>query len=335
MKRGSILVLALWSLSLLVVFSVYMGLLIRQKIALVERLSRSENLHYVAFAGVNRAIIELNKGNVADVDSFKESWSNNEGAFRDVWLGNVKFSVSYGYQDYFSRTSKTMYGITDEERKININRANLATLKNLFFNLGLDAQDAQNLAACIIDWRDPDSMLSIPLGSAEGAYYENLPQPYQAKNEDFTHLNELLLVKGVSRGVFDKIKDFITIYGDGKVNINTATPEVLSSLGMDKSLVAKIIAFRYGADELLGTRDDGVFQETGTLLEQLSQTNALSDMEASQLANLASSGSLVTVSANFMIKSTATLGNTIEGAPGKEIVCVVKHTGEILSYAEF
>src|SRR4030042_1667519 len=135
MKRGSILVIALWSLSLLVIFSVYMGFAVRQRIALVERLSRSDNLHYVAYAGVNRSIIELNKGDVSDADSFKEAWSNNPSAFKDIWLGSAKFSVSYEYRDYFSQAPKTMYGIVDEESKININRAKLETLKNLFLNL--------------------------------------------------------------------------------------------------------------------------------------------------------------------------------------------------------
>ena len=53
-------------------------------------------------------------------------------------------------------------------------------------------------------------------------------------------LDELLLVKGVTRDIFDKVKDRVTVYGTGQVNINTAGMRVLQSLGMSEELAEKI-----------------------------------------------------------------------------------------------
>ena len=48
--------------------------------------------------------------------------------------------------------------------------------------------------------------------------------------------------------LYDKIKEFITIYSSGSVNINTASNEVLISLGIDERVVEKIVEFRVGDD---------------------------------------------------------------------------------------
>jgi hypothetical protein len=227
-----------------------------------------------------------------------------------------------------------MYGVVDEERKINLNKANLQTLKRLFSNLGFEQLQAQELAASIIDFRDEDSRLSIPLGSAEDSYYRWLPEPYQAKNANFEAMRELLLVKGVTPEIFDKLKDFVTIYGTGVVNINTAPHPVLACLGLSKALISKIMTFRYGLDETQGTNDDGVFSGTEVAAAQLNQTTQLLDSELTELANLAASGSVVTASNIFTVHSSAGADNDIN-EPQLDVVCVVTRQGEILSYVEF
>ena len=54
-------------------------------------------------------------------------------------------------------------------------------------------------------------------------------------------LDEILLVKGMNKEIYDKLINFVTIYGDGAVNINTASKEVLEALGLADSLVDKIL----------------------------------------------------------------------------------------------
>lgn len=60
----------------------------------------------------------------------------------------------------------------------------------------------------------------------------------------FSAINEVLLVKEVSRDKFQLFRDLVTVYGSGKVNINTASEAVLLALGLDEELVEIIMRFR-------------------------------------------------------------------------------------------
>ena len=44
-------------------------------------------------------------------------------------------------------------------------------------------------------------------------------------------------MKGIDEKILSKIRSYITIYGSGAVNINTAIPEALLSLGIDDILL--------------------------------------------------------------------------------------------------
>jgi len=53
------------------------------------------------------------------------------------------------------------------------------------------------------------------------------------------------------------LRDLLTVYGDGKIDINSAPAEVLEAIpGLDRRLAEQILAFRAGPDVTLGTDDD-------------------------------------------------------------------------------
>lgn len=83
------------------------------------------------------------------------------------------------------------FGIMDESSKLNINTATADMLLRL---PGMTPE----LAASIVDWRDPDDIVGDG-GGAESQYYLQLPEPYNCKNAPFETLGELLLVKGATR----------------------------------------------------------------------------------------------------------------------------------------
>lgn len=60
----------------------------------------------------------------------------------------------------------------------------------------------------------------------------------------FSSINEVFLVEGMSKDKFILFKDLITVYGTGKININTASKAVLLALGLDDRLVEAILRFR-------------------------------------------------------------------------------------------
>ena len=83
------------------------------------------------------------------------------------------------------------WGVADEASKLNINTATYDML------LALPGMTPE-LAASIVDWRDPDDNVTQGLG-AENSYYLLLPEPYACKNGPFETLDELLLVKGATK----------------------------------------------------------------------------------------------------------------------------------------
>jgi len=97
---------------------------------------------------------------------------------------------------------------------------------------------------------DEGALLNINLASLE--MLEKLP----GLNEDlaksivdsglrpFKSINEVLLVEGISEKDFILFKDMVTVYGNGKVNLNTANKPVLLALGMDEELADAILRFR-------------------------------------------------------------------------------------------
>ena len=65
---------------------------------------------------------------------------------------------------------------------------------------------------------------------------------------------EILLVEGMDKEKFEQFKDLITVYGDGKVNINTASEGVLKALGLEEELVGIIVRYRRNQTARIGKR---------------------------------------------------------------------------------
>jgi len=328
-RQGSILIVALWSLCLLSAFAVILNSQVRQKLVLANRLDQRDKLRLIAEAGVDKAIMELKSNPEKTYFALSDSWSNNPGAFKDVSVGSGEFSLNNSHSDLKSGFLVAGYGCVDEESKININKADAKVLERLFrIILAYDEPQAQELAACIVDWRDVDSELSIP-GSAEDFYYTSQPFPYAAKNFEFETLDELLLVKGFNDNVFEKIKDYVTIYGEGRVNVNTASEVVLVALGLDQDIAHKLILYRAGRDGVEGTLDDNVFISAADILSSLSQAYPLSASQVEQL-NRVTALFLATSSNNFLIRATARLSARYS----LTVSSVVKRDGKILYWRE-
>ena len=326
--RGSILVLALWSLSLLSVFAVSLGYGVRQKLTLFARLEAIESLYSIAYSGIEKAKSVLKMDQDSEFDSLVDPWANNEAGFKQSQMVTGSFSVEYAAPNADNKETITWYGLIDEERKININLADTETLSRLLQAAAHLKQDhADEIAYCIVDWRDSDAFFQHPDYGAEDSYYEGLSSPYEAKDGSFELIDELLLVKGVSRDIFDEIKSFSTIYGDGQVNINTALKQVLMALGLEAMTVDKILAHRAGADRLEGTQDDLDFSQTPSITADLDKTiPPLALNEIAKLTNLIAAGKIKVSSSHFTVHSRATLNN---GSATMDVEAVIDRTGKV------
>jgi len=330
-KQGSILIAVLWSLFFLATLAVAITMLIAPQLGLAQRLRDRAVLRYLAQAGMQRAILELKLDETPDVDALNEPWSRNEEAFKEIELSDGEyFSVGYSLPDPAGEEEEKHYGLIDEERKININAAPAEVLARFFEIVGgTSLQDAADIGDAIIDWRDADDE---PLtNGAEDAYYEGLPEGYPCKNGRFDVLEELLLVKGITPAVFAKVKDRLTVFGSGPINVNTADGLVLQSLGVSRELAEKIVSFRAGGDGNEGTEDDNIFEDAGAIYVALSQKEALSGKDGEDLEAVIAAGFLSVRSENFLGETVGAFRDQ-EGAV--RIVFVINRNAQIRYWRE-
>ena len=308
-KKGSILILALWTLSFLTVFAVYIGMRVRQRAFLISRIEHRSQLHFLAEAGVKKAIAALrtdirrNKGYTAYGKYYRH---NNPDIFRNVVCLGGSFDVSYDYHNGFAEDTVKRFGFQDEEGRVNVNVADRMVLKSLFKDI-LKEEDEfiDELVQALITWREYGE------AELEGFYsedhYENLEYPYKPKNAELEVIDELLLVQGFNKDIVEKLQPFITIYGDGVININTARREAMIALGMGEVLADKVLVVRRGFDLMENTVDDHLFRRTYDIASDMQKFIKLEDAEIRYLDFLNSRNALKTDSDYYWIQSEAHL----------------------------
>ncbi len=134
--------------------------------------------------------------------------------------------------------------IQDESGKINVNLASEDQLRALVLATGIQHPDADVIVDSIVDWRDADNLRHA--NGAEDDYYQALDPPYKAKNGRLDAVEELLLVRGVTRDYYyghaEKAPDgsvifkyglsrYLTVYSNTpQINVNFAPIEVLMTI---------------------------------------------------------------------------------------------------------
>ncbi len=134
-------------------------------------------------------------------------------------------------------------GIVDLQGRFNLNnllrrdgsRDDLAYQQFQRLLVALDLDPA--LADAVVDWIDPDTTAEFT--GAEDDAYTGLVPPYRAANFWFTSVSELRAVRGVEPDVFELLSPHLAALpigaGPTTINVNTATPAVLQSLGENVS----------------------------------------------------------------------------------------------------
>lgn len=307
-NRSSILIVSLWVVTILSTFAVSAGYQVRQKITLSDRLDNRGWLNGLAELGVAEGIAKLKQDKVENgFDTFFDLGTNEVHRFGNI-EGPAGSSVSVSYlESGLDGTRQWHYGLVDEERKLNLNTADAETLSRLLQIFEVKEDEANEIGYAITDWRDADSFLSHPSYGAEDDYYEDLKLSYGAKDQSFEVLQELLLVRGITPEIYDRIKNYVTVFGSGSVNINTASGPVLMALGLSEDLAKKILDYLSGPDRMDGTADDAYIASTGNITANLSSALQLTGSELALISNLVAAGKLGVASSYFTIHSRAML----------------------------
>jgi len=131
----------------------------------------------------------------------------------------------------------------DPRAKININVADEGQLRKFFVALGISDDRALPLAHAVLDWRDPDEVRRRH--GAERPTYTRARQLAGPKNAPFDSVEELIEVYGVDMELYDRAVGFVTVTGDGRINVNSASVPVLATLpDVDLAAARKMVTRR-------------------------------------------------------------------------------------------
>lgn len=188
--NGSVLVGLLWVLTLLAVVVTSVLYTARMDLMVAKNHSDSIEAYYLAVAGAEKAKALI----FHDATERKRGAQHHSGAlynspqdFENIEFGRGAFRViRQGSRD---EGGSLVYGISDEESRLNVNTARIEELQKLY---GMTPE----LAAAIMDWHDQDNTPSV--GGAEAEYYASLRRPYLPPDANIQTAREMLMVRDVT-----------------------------------------------------------------------------------------------------------------------------------------
>ena len=113
---------------------------------------------------------------------------------------------------YSSGNTQLEYGLRDEGGRININAIginNYQILSSLLQLQGLSQAQGDKLALAIVNYTGINAQVS-----GNNSFMSLNDSVLKPKNRHYENILELLEVDGMTKEIFDKIKDDVTVYGD-------------------------------------------------------------------------------------------------------------------------
>jgi general secretion pathway protein K len=235
-ERGAVLIALLW---ILVALSIIALSFSRESLVEVAAARNARDLtgaYYVARAGIAATAYRLwERRNRPQVTGLEQQVLPPDPLDLGILEGNFgggSFRVE----------------VQDDSGKLNLNFMPEEQLRGLLEALAIPKPDADVIVDSVMDWRDPDR--THRMNGAEDEFYQALSPPYKARNGRIETVEELLLVRGVTReyyyGYRERTLDgapgyrfglsrYTTAYtNSNRINVNFADLAVLMALpGMD------------------------------------------------------------------------------------------------------
>ena len=315
-KRGGFAVLiALVAVTVLSLLAGAFAYAMKVETRLAANTSDDEQFYWLGRGGVERACWWLALEGNQPFSSLQQYWAGGPGDGPET-NGPLAGESLANFPIGEGTVSLTM---TELESKININTADGPLLQQVLTAQGADANDVSVVSDSILDWIDPDDN-TRPAG-AESDYYLGLTPSYYAKNAPIDNLDELLLVKGVTRDMYYGtpagdantpfathqlgfghapgqeanyafgLRDVFTPFSSGKINLLTASDQVLQLIpGIDTTAAQAIETAR---------TSDPPIRNIGQLLAAA----GVDPQAAGQIMNYVS-----TLGNTYEVHATATIG---------------------------
>ena len=276
-NKGVVLIMVLWVLLILSLISWGLSRRSSLEVSVLETYRGKLRSYAAARAGINE-ILDLLQRSPAAKDTLYtdginiDQTKNPADIFSHINTGQNAYAIVQWSARNFragNDNAQLEYGIRDEEGRININAigmTNYQILSALFQLKGLSQSNGDKLALALINYTGTSTQTN-------NNSFMNLNEPVlKPKNKPYENILELLEVDGMTREIFDKIKDDVTVYGNSQnglwINTDTANNDVIQAVAYaatrlnpstnPSDIISQASTIRDGADGRSFTSDDGV-----------------------------------------------------------------------------
>jgi type II secretory pathway component PulK len=264
-NRAFAVIIALVAVTVLTLLAGAFAYSMKVETKLAANTNDDEKFYWIGRGGVDRACWWLALEGNQPFSSLQQYWNHGPGDGPETNSPLASESL-----DNFQIGEGTVsLSMVELESKININTAPGPLLQQVLTAQGADANDISVVSDSILDWINPGDN-PRPAG-AKSDYYLALTPPYYAKDAPIDNLDELQLVKGVTRDMYNGgsssgsdtpfpehqlgfghapgqepnyvfgLKDVFTPYSLGKINLLTADENVLGVIpGIDTAAAQAI-----------------------------------------------------------------------------------------------
>jgi general secretion pathway protein K len=334
-KQGSALIIVLW---IVIILSIIVGSFsfeahIQSRITSFYR--KRDKADAIALSGIQVARLLIAKSKKINPNmSAEEALSLSLEKEDDIWFPGAKdlaLNNTVVVEKKIAGGTLRLH-ITSERSRRNVNRLKADDWERIFELTNVPETMWPELIDSFDDWVDKDGISRID-GAESDDYYMNLEKPYNARNGYLDSVGELLLIKGFSRTLvyggimpgsekediepimFDGFADMLTVYGDGKVDVNTADKRVLMTLPeIDELVAGAIIEEREGFLSEIEEIEAEPFKDESDFLARLELPNSLKSY-------------ITTKSGTYRITSEGTMGNI-----SRSIWCVANYNRNKIEY---
>lgn len=299
-RQGFAVLVVMVVITCMTILATGLAIFLKVETQLTANSNDTEQLLWIGRAGAQRASWILSQEPPGPT-SLQQIWAGGPGVGPETNSPLAGISL----KDFPVGTGSVDLEMTELESKFNVNTADSELLRQILTTMGVDAGQISDVADSIQDWIDTDDATK-PAG-AESDVYQGMMPPYNAKNAPIDSIEELQLIKGITPEMFKGgsanpnpslprhklgfgtapgqaadypfgLRDVLTPYSSGRININTASSNVLACVpGMDGVSVDGILTLRNSSgDSLTG---DGVIRDLGMLRSVIPNPQALSQLQ--------------------------------------------------------
>jgi general secretion pathway protein K len=215
-RRGVALMLVLWVVIVLSAIALGVVASSRAQTNLAGTLRSRAVARYAAESGVVAATMEL-------TEMFRAAETDEERA--QVFSRFEERLASLGERQLGS--ARYQVAVLDLNSRVDLNRSSEVVLLGLFEQF-VGVEEAEALVNALYDWTDEDDE-PLP-GGAEAREYVDAGSPFLPTNRPLLRLDELARIEGIGDSLAAKLAPYVTVWGDGLVNVNTAPVPVLTAV---------------------------------------------------------------------------------------------------------